>query len=234
MGARTIGGLYRYYRCTRKNGACCEPYIQEGILAQKCLERLQPLAITKEEATEIRAVIDLEEQKESTTIKDGMRKIDTSLSILDDKLRTLTRRLTDEIIDEDMYRAMKEELLVEKASLTHEKNRLRREACNYWIEPSRTLISHLETLGVMPDTASLHEFANIVRKIGTNPLISNKTVTFSFSENYDFIPPLLAGERVGSAVPAAKRCGDSSQSPQSSKWCPGWESNPHDLTIGKF
>ena len=94
-----------------------------------------------------------------------------------------------------------------------------------WIEPSLTLISTLETLGTMPDTASLHESAQIVREIGTNPLISNKTVTFSFSTDYDFIPSLLGAVRLVQTIPLAKWCGDFTQNSQSSKWCTGKELN---------
>jgi site-specific DNA recombinase len=36
-----LGGMYRYYRCTRKNGPCKEPYLQEKLLVERCLEKLQ-------------------------------------------------------------------------------------------------------------------------------------------------------------------------------------------------
>ena len=192
---------------------------------EQCLEKFRPLAISKEEAAEIRAEIDFEQQKETISIKESTRSIHTALSILDEKLRKLTRRLMDEIVDEDMYRATKEDFLTEKAALTSEMNRLKKNGCNYWIEPSQTLISTLETLGTMPDTASLQEFANNVRKIGTNPLLANKTVNFSFSENYDFIPSLLASARVASRNLSSKRCGDFPQNSQSSKWCAGQDLN---------
>ncbi len=221
-----LGGMYRYSRCTRKNGPCKEPYLQENKVVEQCFEALRPFALSPSEAAEIRSLIDFEEKKESGTVKAAIRKTDEALMVLDQKLRTLTRRLMDEIIDEDMYRAAKEDFLKEKIALTAEKNRLRKEACNYWIEPSLTLISTLETLDRMPDTASLHEFANIVRKIGTNPIISNKTVTFSFSQDYDFIPSLLASARVTSHGDAPKRCGDFDQNSQSAKWCARRELNP--------
>jgi hypothetical protein len=83
----------------------------------------------------------------------------------------------------------------------------------------------METLGIMPVTASLPEFANILRKIGTNLFLANKTVNFSFSENYDFLPSLLASARSATVEGAAKRCGDSVQNFQSSEWCIGQDLN---------
>jgi hypothetical protein len=50
----------------------------------------------------------------------------------------------------------------------------------------------LETLGKSPTAELLPEISGIVQKIGTNHLISRKTVSFSLSEDYDFIPSLLA------------------------------------------
>lgn len=162
--------------------------------------------------------------KESASLGESSRKVDAVISVLDEKLRKLTRHLLDEIIDEDMYRVSKEELLVEKTALIQEKNRLKKKRCNYWIEPALTLVSTLETLGQMADAASPQKIANDLRKIGTNPFLSNKTVTFSFAENYDFIPSLLASARSASPVSASKRCGDFDQS---FKWCSWQESNLH-------
>jgi hypothetical protein len=74
----------------------------------------------------------------------------------------------------------------------------------------------------MPDTASQRDFANNAKKIGLNPLLANKTVNFSFGENYDSIPSLLASARSAPSNPALKRCGDFAQS---SKWCPRQDLN---------
>ena len=224
--AKGHGGTYRYYRCTKKNGPCAEPYLQEQHLTEKCLERLQPLCISIEEAREIREEIRKDEEQDSATLGKSSKQVGEALTKLDEKLRKLTRHLLDEIIDEDMYRASKEEILIEKTALTQEKNRLKKKQCNYGIEPALTVISTLETLGTMPAPHSPQETANILRKIGTNLLLSKKTATFSFSEDYDFLPSLLASARIADQEVAAMRRGDFPQHSQSSKWCARRESNP--------
>jgi hypothetical protein len=124
-----------------------------------------------------------------------------------------------------MYRASKEEILIEKTALVQEKNRLKKKQCNYWIEPALTVISTLETLGQMAAPHSPQETANILRKIGTNPRLSKKTAIFSYSEDYDFLPSLLAFARVADEKVAPMRRGDSPQNSQSSKWCAGQDLN---------
>jgi len=51
-----MGGLYRYYRCTRKNGPCREGYLQEKHVAAQVQARLAPLAIHRR-AAEIQILI---------------------------------------------------------------------------------------------------------------------------------------------------------------------------------
>src|SRR5258706_16201981 len=53
-----------------------------------------------------------------------------------------------------------------------------------------------------------------------NPILANKTVTFSFGEDYDFLPSLLASARVAANIVAPKRHGDFPQNSKSSEWCP--------------
>jgi len=43
--AKGNGGLYRYYRCTRKHGACAEKYIQENELQKQIIEKSQTIAL---------------------------------------------------------------------------------------------------------------------------------------------------------------------------------------------
>ncbi len=215
------GGTYRYYRCTRKSGDCREPYIQEKNLATQVLDKLSPLGISTPEANEIRALISVQEEAENGTISTAIKQMNFQLFNIQEKIDKLTRAYLDpdQSVDEDSFRNVKQELVIEKTALKAEKDRLQKQRLHHWIEPTRNLISTLETLGNMPVAASPFEIANILRKIGTNPLLANKTVTFSFGENYDFLPSLLACARSAQLVNPAKRHGDLPQNSQSSKWC---------------
>jgi hypothetical protein len=79
-------------------------------------------------------------------------------------------------------------------------------------------VEALETLGKTETAQDYPEIRRLVQKFGTNPLISRKTVTFSFSREYDFIPSLLAQIRLF-ALNSSSPSGD--QNHQSLGWCPG-------------
>jgi site-specific DNA recombinase len=112
--AKGHGGLYRYYRCTRKNGKCGEPSTQEKFVVHKCLEILKPLALSAEEANHVRTLIDRETEKEGEVVDTGVGKITDKLAGIQQKLNKLTRGYLDELIDEESYQSAKADLVTEK------------------------------------------------------------------------------------------------------------------------
>ena len=194
--AKGHGGLYRYYRCTRKNGPCSEPYLQEDNLRRQCLEKLVPLAITSEQARAAHATIEEQGSKDSQSLSADALGLEAKILPLQQKLDRLTHAYLDQLIDEETYRRTKDELVLQKNDLKKEKNRLVTSRSSYWIEPTREVVNTLESLGKGDFSESLPELARLVQKIGTNRLISRKTVSFSLAEPYDFIPYLLGNLRV--------------------------------------
>jgi hypothetical protein len=81
---------------------------------------------------------------------------------------------------------------MEKTSLKRERERLQRSRSRFWIEPARDVVNTLETLETTEFGESLPDISHHVRKIGTNRLISRKTVSMSLSPNYVCLPSLLA------------------------------------------
>jgi site-specific DNA recombinase len=190
--AKGHGGLYRYYRCTRKNGECGEPYTQEKFVAGQCLEILKPLAISPEQANHLRSLIDAETKKEGNAAGTEVEQISDRLSDIQKKLNKLTRGYLDELIDEESYQTATADLVTQKTALKQEKQRLHKTGSSFWNEPAKEVINTLEMAGKQQTDKSPQEISQVVHKVGTNRLLSRKTVTFSFSEPYDFIPSLLA------------------------------------------
>jgi len=214
--AKGNGGLYRYYRCTKKTGVCSEPYVAEAKVTEQCLVALRPLALSEGEASAVRAVVDEKARNESQYLEGAVKALEKRLVPLQEKLDRLTHGYLDQLIDEDSYRSAKDEILIEKNALKREKERLHRTGASPWIEPTREVINTLETLGKTDFSKTLPEISKQVQKIGTNRLISRKTVSFSLSEPYDFLPSLLASVGLTASTSSPSRSDENSQSP---KWC---------------
>ena len=214
--AKGHGGTYRYYRCTRKAGVCHEPYVQEGNVATQCMDRLRPFALAPDEAKEIRELLEAEAETERQSKTQAIQKSVETLLPIEEKLKRLTRLLLDGVLDEDSYRIAKEELVIEKTRLKQERQRVSRTGENSWIEPTRRLVEALETLGKTETAQNYPEIRTLVQKFGTNPLISRKTVTFSFSREYDFVPSLLAKTRLAISE---NQSATADKNWWSTKWC---------------
>ena len=215
--AKGHGGVYRYYRCSRKMTAQChEPYLREEHLTLQCLDKLRPFALLPAEAKEIVNLIESMAESERDTKSQGIHKMTEALLPIEEKLRKLTRHLLDELIDEDSYRVAKEELLVEKTRLKQERQHLNRTGENSWVEPAKRFVNSLETLGKPQPENNLPEISGLVQKFGTNRLISRKTVSFSVGKKYDLIPSLLASVRMSPCVVSPL---GNLQNHESLKWC---------------
>jgi hypothetical protein len=194
--AKGHGGLYRYYRCTRKTGICYEPYAQEKLVVDQCLEAVKPLAISAEEANFVRALIDKKSEKDGQALETASAEMNDKISLVQKKLNKLTCAFLDEVIDEESYQAAKAGLVLEKTTLKQQKEQLHKTRSSSWNEPVKEVINIMELAGKSQTTKSPQELAQVVHKVGTNRLLSRKTVTFSFSEPYAFIPSLLVSRPV--------------------------------------
>jgi hypothetical protein len=194
--AKGNGGLYRYYRCTRKAGACTEPYTQEKLVVEQCLEIVKPIGISSEQASLLRALVDEKTKQDGELVETTSGRMAEQIATVQEKLNKLTRGYLDELIDEESYQAAKVDLVIAKSELKRSKEQLHRNRSGIWNEPAKEVINTLELAGKSQTTKSPQEISQVVHKVGTNRLLSRKTVTFSFSEPYASIPSLLASRPV--------------------------------------
>ena len=224
--AKGHGGLYRYYRCTRKGRNCSEPYVQEGAVADQCARILGSLAISQEEAIFLRNLIDHDAAENGKAAETAASEVAEKLTGVQTKLNRLTRAYLDEVLDEESYQAAKTDLVVEKTALKHEKTRLQKTGASYWIEPTKEVINTLESAGKIQEAKSPSEISTLVQKVGTNLLIARKNVTCAFSPPYDFASDFLAETRAAidtRPVPQFALLGTRTN------WCPGQDLNLHAL-----
>jgi len=205
--ARGNGGLYRYYRCTRKQEPCKEPYIQEQELKRKIIEKVQTIALPDDWANPMLNYLDQEKKKEAQSSNTFAQEINKKIIATQIKLDKLLEIYLDNLIDEESYKIKKEVLINQKISLKNEKDLLVQKRMSGWIEPTINYIKTLEKAKNIDEAESPHEISQFVEKIGTNRSISAKKVSWNFIEPFDFTEEILArparfrGEQ-GNKIPA--------------------------------
>ena len=229
--AKGNGGLYRYYRCTRKHGACAEKYIQENELQKQIIEQAQTIALPADWAKEMLEKMEREEKSQEQSADAFAEANRKKIFALQEKLDKLLEGYLDNLIDEDTYKRKKEDLVQQKIALKGEQDTLLRKRMSGWIEPMRDYLNTLIYAGKIASGQSPQEIAHFAQKIGTNHLISEKRIGWDFAPPYDFAAQFLAsraarrGEQT-SVLPSKK-----SRSPI---WCAGVDSNHRCPMGGRF
>ena len=88
--------------------------------------------------------------------------------------------------------AKKEQLLNQKVSLANDLEDFGRTGKN-WLQPLRAWILDANKAEKLSASDSFPEIKAFVQKIGTNPLLLDKSVSVSFGEPWDFAASRLAG-----------------------------------------
>jgi len=174
--AKGNGGLYRYYRCTRKFGPCQEKYIQEKELVNQICQKLKEIALPENWAKEMLEYLEKEGKKEIQVGEIFVQKINQKLTEIQNKLDRLLEGYLDGLIEEEDYKRKKEEFIRQKITLKGEKEMVEKKKFQNWIEPTRNFLKTAFSIQKLTSGKSLEEIKQIVERVGTNHTISNKKV----------------------------------------------------------
>ena len=189
------GGLYRYYRCTKKKGVCSQKYIQEKDLAAQIKARLQSVAICDEWTDKMLKQVDEWEKEQNHSSQKFVQNLKNKITETQEKLDKLVSAYIDGDIPKESYLAKKEELLKQKISLANDLEDFGQTGKN-WLQPLRAWILDANKAEKLSASDSFSEIKAFVQKIGTNPILLDKSVSVSFGEPWDFVEEMLASRAV--------------------------------------
>ncbi len=203
--AKGHGGLYRYYRCTKKNGKCAQGYMREAVLVAQVKAQLQNIVLPDDWIVSMSKQVDEWEREETVSSGSQLERMRGSERETQQKLDTLVGLYLDGDIPKEQYLKKKNDLLGQKVSLAHKMASARAERKN-WVEPLREWILDMKKATELSSSDNFLEIRDYIKKIGTNPIMRDKSVTVSFSPptafaiacntNSDFTHPLLTTARL--------------------------------------
>jgi len=183
--AKGRGGLYRYYRCTKKSGKCGQGYLQEKLLAFQIKERLQQIALPDEWTDWMLKQVDIWEKEEKVSSGSNVGQIKDNARDIQQKLNNLITLYLDGDIPKENYLAKKDELLHKKVSLAEKIDSARHER-NNWVEPLREWILDMKKGAELVSSSDFYEIRDYLKKIGTNHVMRDKSVSVSFCPPTEF------------------------------------------------
>ena len=189
--AKGNGGIYRYYRCTKKFGSCSQPYIGENQLAEQLQSLLQTVAFRDDWTEKMLEQVDKWEKENFQSSRIFVQNLETEQKSIQQKLDKLVSTYLDGDIEKEIYLEKKEGLMKQKMSLLKQKEDFGQKRKN-WVEPLREWIKSSSEAEIRAKSKNYHELKQSVEKIGTNRFLQNRKVQMDFSEPWGFAASRLA------------------------------------------
>ncbi|TAL49511.1 recombinase family protein, partial [Patescibacteria group bacterium] len=173
------GTKYRYYRCSKKRGRCSQPYIQEVELARQIKARLQTISLCDNLTDWMLEKVKSWEREEVGASQSEVQNLSENIKTAEAKMEKLVSTYLDGDIPKQTYLKKKDEILLASAVLEQRKKDFENGRKN-WVEPLREWILDTKQADFLSTSDNFHEIKTFVQKIGTNPLVRNKSAVFDF------------------------------------------------------
>ena len=180
------GGKYRYYRCTKKKGKCSQGYVREEALARQIQERLQTISLCDEWTDYMLDKIIKWEQEENTSSQSDVQNLSDRIKANETRLEKLVNAYLDGDIPKDIYLNKKDENMRATLALKKKKKDFEH-GSNNWVEPLREWVLDTKQANFLTLSDNFKEIASFVKKVGTNPRVSDKSEHFGASVPSDFV-----------------------------------------------
>lgn len=115
------GGRYRYYRCTKKRGACSAKYLREDLLASQIKARLQTISLPDRYTGWMLNRIEEWEREETAATESEMQNLSYKIEASEERMDKLVSAYLDGDIPKPLYLKRKDETMRSLASLKQER-----------------------------------------------------------------------------------------------------------------
>ncbi len=179
------GTKYRYYRCSKKRGRCSQPYVQETDLRDKVRARLQTISLCDRYTDWMLAKVKDWEREEIGASQSEVQNLSESIKADEERMEKLVSTYLDGDIPKEIYLKRKDMLMRSLAALRQKEKDFAR-GRNVWVEPLREWIRDLKQANFLSSSDDLSKIKQFVHKVGTNPVLDDKSPRFSVATPFTF------------------------------------------------
>src|SRR3989338_7002953 len=208
--AKGNGGIYTYYRCTKKRGACQEKYLGENQLVEQIKNFLQKVSLSSQDTEKVLAALDMEEKRAKEQAKGEVINLKNQLSQVETKLQKLLDAYLDDAFTQKEYTAKKDILISQKVALNEKITDFEQKGLS-WLEPAREFVKSLNQAANLVQTDNLSELPTFLKNIGSNHILRNREFVFTPKIEYQLVAERRVPRREALTFPT---------------WCPRRGSNP--------
>ena len=178
---------YTYYRCTKKNGVCRQPYLNSTSIETQLRDLVGSLSLKEIWANKLLEMLKKDEDKEIKFAKRELANLSFSLTETEKKLDKLLEGFLSELVDSENYQQKKKELLEVKIKIVEKITEVKKKG-TYWVEPMRTFLTEaVATAKIAHENNNCNLLAQIAKKVGSNYLLEDKRISFLPNSPHDLL-----------------------------------------------
>ena len=186
--AKGNGGIYTYYRCTKKRGVCQEKYLGENQLTEQIKSFLQKVSLSSQDTEKVLAALDNEEMQAKEHAQSEVVNLKSQLLQVEAKLQKLLDVYLEDALTQKEYAAKKDILISQKVALNEKITDFEQKGLS-WLEPAREFVLSLNQATNLLESENLSEMTTFLKNIGSNHILRNREFLFSPKNPYDFVAP---------------------------------------------
>ncbi|MDD3607732.1 MAG: recombinase family protein, partial [Candidatus Moranbacteria bacterium] len=167
---------HTYYRCTKKNTVCSQPYVREESVVAQLSDLLSGYAFPKSWVNEFLRHMKEDERKSAQKASAFVRELREKLQNLSQNLDRLTDLYVAQDIEREDYLSRRKSMISEKRTLEEKIARLEQDALS-WLEPLKEWLKDAQTLDKIALAPDLIDKKSAAMKIaGSNLFLENRKV----------------------------------------------------------
>ncbi len=162
------GLVFNYYRCTKRNIKCSQPYVPEQDLVTQLNEILLEYKLSEDWGSELLKMAEKDCQKDSALQSEHTRELRFQVVEIETKIKRLLDAYLDQDIEQENFRQEKANLLSQKQTLIEKITHFER-TTNAWFEPYQKWIKEAQNIEQIAISPSLEFKKSGLQKIfGSN------------------------------------------------------------------
>ena len=180
---------HNYLRCTKRKGLCEQKYVREEIITANMQEELKKYSLADEVADWLIAEVEKDRISDSTLLDIQIGKVNNEITAIDTKLDKLMTAYLENALTLPEYQNAKNKLVTEKHVLTDKLASFERVATNRF-EPVINFLNDCKQAGIVAESNDTKKIRTFIEKVGSNPLVRNRTLVFSPRAPWSFLPKI--------------------------------------------
>ncbi len=181
--AKGNGGIYTYYRCTKKRGACAEKYLREDVLESQIKSFLQKVSLSSQDTEKVLTALDSDEAQAKQDAQAEAQTLKTELATLDNQLEKLLNLYLVDALSTTEYAAKKNTLISQKVRIEEKVDDIEQRGVS-WLEPAREFVKSLNQAANLLSRNDMSGMTAFLKNIGANHSLRNRQFEFEAKTQY--------------------------------------------------